>query len=153
MEFFPSRLTRAESDAMVDGIERHFGEHGFGLWAVEIPGPFRSSDSPDWSVKRFAAPFTPCVEIGWRLAFEHWGRGYATEAARLALGYGFERSPLQRSYPTRLRANHRSRAVMQRLGLRHDPADDFDHPSLPEGHSLQKHVLYRLDFKSYVRAS
>jgi RimJ/RimL family protein N-acetyltransferase len=98
MEFFARLLTRVESDAMVDRIEKHFSEHGFGLWAIEVPGvaPFIGFAGLTWA--RFSAPFTPCVEAGWRLAFEHWGHGYATEAARLALGYGFGALALRKSY-------------------------------------------------------
>src|SRR5690348_2627594 len=89
MEFFRGRLSRAQSDAMVDHIERHFDAHGFGLWAIEVPGVSPFIGFAGLEVPEFSAHFTPCVEIGWRLAFEHWGHGYATEAARLALSYGF----------------------------------------------------------------
>jgi RimJ/RimL family protein N-acetyltransferase len=100
-------------------------------------------------VPSFCAHFTPCVEVGWRLAFEHWGHGYATEAARLALGYGFGTVALQELVSYTSTTNRRSRAVMERLGMRRDPADDFDYPRLPEGHPLRPHVLYRLDSDSY----
>ncbi len=153
MEFFPGRLTRAESDAMVDGFETHFSEHGFGLWAVEVPDVAPFIGFAGLSVKRFFAPFTPCVEVGWRLAFEHWGRGYATEASRLALGFGFDTLALPEIVSYTSVTNHRSRAVMKRLGMHHDPTDDFDHPALPDGHPLQRHVLYRLDSNSYFRRS
>ena len=143
MEFFPKRLDRAESDALIDGIEAHFSRHGFGLWAIEAPeSPFIGFTG--LAVPRFTAAFTPCVEIGWRLAAEHWGKGYATEAARLALAYGFETAALAEIVSFTSVANLRSRAVMERLGMQRDPADDFDHPSLPDGHPLQRHVLYRL---------
>src|SRR3954470_317358 len=89
MEFFPGTLTRAESDAVVDRIEAHFDRHGFGLWAIEVPDVAPFVGFTGLSVPRFEAPFMPCVEIGWRLAVAHWGKGYATEAARLALDYGF----------------------------------------------------------------
>jgi RimJ/RimL family protein N-acetyltransferase len=150
MEFFASPLTRVESDAMVDRIEKHFGEHGFGLWAIEAPGvaPFIGFAGSTWA--RFSAPFTPCVEVGWRLAFEHWGRGYATEAARLALGYGFATPALSEVVSFTSATNQRSRAVMERLGMRRDPAEDFDYPSFPEGHPLRRHVLYRLGADSYA---
>jgi RimJ/RimL family protein N-acetyltransferase len=149
MEFFRSCLSRVESDAMVDRIEKHFGEHGFGLWAVEVPGvaPFVGFAGLD--VARFSAHFTPCVEVGWRLAFAHWGHGYATEAARLALGYAFGPLALSDVVSFTSAANSRSRAVMERLGMRRDPAEDFDYPSLPEGHPLRRHVLYRLGSSSY----
>ena len=149
MEFFRSRLSRIESDAMVDGIQKHFSEHGFGLWAIEVPGVAPFVGFAGLAVPRFIAHFTPCVEVGWRLAFEHWGRGYATEAAHLALGYGFEAAALQQVVSYTSTTNRRSRAVMERLGMRRDPADDFDYPTLPEGHPLRLHVLYRLDASSY----
>jgi RimJ/RimL family protein N-acetyltransferase len=144
MEFFRSPLNRAESDAMVDRIEKHFGEHGFGLWAIAIPDGAPFIGFAGLSVARFSAPFTPRVEVGWRLAFAHWGHGYATEAARLALGYGFGTLGLAEIVSFTSVTNHRSRAVMERLGMRRDPAEDFDYPSLPERHPLRRHVLYRL---------
>jgi RimJ/RimL family protein N-acetyltransferase len=144
MEFFHSSLSRGESDAMVDRIQAHFDEYGFGLWAIEVPGvaPFIGFAGLTWA--RFSAPFTPCVEVGWRLAFEHWGHGYATEAARSALGYGFGTLVLPEVVSFTSATNHRSRAVMERLGMRRDPAGDFDYPSFPDGHPLRRHVLYRL---------
>jgi RimJ/RimL family protein N-acetyltransferase len=144
MEFFRSTLGRVESDAMVDGIEKHFSEHDFGLWAIEVPGVAPFIGFAGLAVPRFIAHFTPCVEIGWRLAFEHRGHGYATEAARLALGHGFGTLSLPEVVSFTAATNHRSRAVMERLGMRRDAADDFDHPSLPDGHPLRRHVLYRL---------
>ena len=144
MEFFPTGLSRVDSDAMADRIQQHFAEHGFGLWAIEVPGiaPFIGFAGLTWA--RFSAPFTPCVEVGWRLAFEHWGHGYATEAARLALDHGFGTLALSEIVSFTSATNYRSRAVMERLGMRRDPAEDFDYPSFPEGHPLRRHVLYRL---------
>ena len=145
MEFFPDRLSRAESDAMVDGIEKHFTEHGFGLWAIEAPGVAPFIGFAGLSVKRFSAPFTPCIEVGWRLAFAHWGHGYATEAATLALDHAFGPLALADVVSYTTSANHRSRAVMERLGMKRDPAEDFDHPALSANHPQCRHVLYRLD--------
>ena len=150
MEFFPSRLSRVESDAMVDRIAQHFSERGFGLWAVEVPDIAPFIGFTGLAVARFSAPFTPCVEVGWRLAFEHWGHGYATEAARLALGYGFGTLALSEVVSFTSATNHRSRAVMERLGMHRDPAEDFDHPALHESHPLRRHVLYRLGSGSYL---
>jgi len=149
MAFFRGRLSRVESDAMVDRIRQHFSEHGFGLWAIEVPGvaPFIGFAGLAWA--RFSAPFTPAVEVGWRLAFDYWGHGYATEAARLALGYGFRTLALAEVVSFTSVTNHRSRAVMDRLGMRRDPAEDFDYPSFPEGHLLRRHVLYRLSSSSF----
>ena len=144
MQFFRGPLSRVQSDAMIDHIEKHFSERGFGVWAVEVPGKAAFVGFPGLGTTGFSAHFTPCVEIGWRLAFEHWGLGYATEAAQLALRYGFETLGLSEIVSFTSVANHRSRAVMERLEMRHDPADDFDYPALPEGHPLRRHVLYRL---------
>jgi ribosomal-protein-alanine N-acetyltransferase len=144
MEHFPAPLAAAESDALLERIRAHFAARGFGLWAVEVPG------GPDFigfvglSVPDFEAAFTPCVEVGWRLAAEHWGRGYATEAARAALAFGFGSLGLPEVVSFTVAANERSRRVMERLGMRRDPAEDFDHPSLPAGHPLCRHVLYRI---------
>jgi ribosomal-protein-alanine N-acetyltransferase len=150
MEFFRSRLSRVESDAMVDRIQTHFSEHDFGLWAVEVAdvAAFIGFVGLTWA--RFSAHFTPAVELGWRLAFEHWGRGYATEAARLALGYGFGTLALSEVVSFTSATNRRSRAVMERLGMRRNPVDDFDHPALPEGDPLWSHVLYRISSGSYL---
>ena len=144
MEFFPSTLDRRQSDAIIDRIEANFDKRGFSLWAVEVPGIASFIGFAGLAVPDFTAPFTPCVEIGWRLAAEHWGRGYATEAARLALDHGFRILAFPEIVAFTAVANRRSRAVMERLGMRYNPADDFDMPTLPENHRLRRHVLYRL---------
>jgi RimJ/RimL family protein N-acetyltransferase len=146
MEFFPKTLNRAESDARAARIRDEFARRGFGLWAVEVPGVADFIGFVGLTVPGFEAHFTPCVEIGWRLAFEHWCRGYATEAARAALAFGFDpdRLALDEVVSSTTTANRRSRAVMERLGMARSPADDFDHPALPEGHPLRRHVLYRI---------
>ena len=144
MEHFPNRLTRQESDFMVSRVRAHFDRHGFGLWAVEVEGGAPFIGFVGLAVPAFQAHFTPCVEIGWRLAAEHWGRGYATEAARAALDFAFGPLNLPEVVSFTVPAHTRSRAVMERLGMRHAPADDFDHPALPEGHPLRRHVLYRI---------
>ena len=144
MAFFPSCLTSAESDALADRIAAHFERHGFGLWALELPGVAPFAGCVGLALPGFVARFTPCVEIGWRLAFDHWGRGYATEAARLALARAFGPLGLREVVSFTTVGNRRSRAVMERLGMRHDVAEDFDHPSLADGHPLRRHVLYRL---------
>ena len=144
MEFLPKPLTREESVARVRQEAEHFARHGFGKWAVQV------KDGPPFigyvglAVASFEAHFTPCVEIGWRLAADHWGKGYATEGARAVLAFAFERAGLAEVVSFTVPANVRSRRVMERIGMTHSPADDFDHPSLPEGHPLRRHVLYRL---------
>jgi RimJ/RimL family protein N-acetyltransferase len=150
MEFFRSPLSRAESDVMVDYIEAHFSRHRFGLWAVEVPGVAPFIGFTGLAIPRFSAHFTPCVEIGWRLAVAYWGQGYATEAAQLALAYGFATLALTEIVSYTSATNRRSRAVMERLGMRCEPADDFDYPALPNGHPLRPHVLYRLGSGDYL---
>ncbi|HTA51177.1 MAG TPA: GNAT family N-acetyltransferase [Candidatus Acidoferrum sp.] len=144
VEFFPALLAREESDALVDRIEAHFRAHGFGLYAVELRLGQEFIGFAGLSVPAFQARFTPCVEIGWRLAREHWGRGLATEAARAVVGYGFDSLGLDSLVSFTVPANVRSRRVMEKIGMTHDPDDDFDHPSLLEGDPLRRHVLYRL---------
>jgi RimJ/RimL family protein N-acetyltransferase len=143
-EYLPGPLTREESDAAARRLLAHFAEHGFGFWVIELPGTTPFIGFAGLSVPRFEAHFTPCIEIGWRLTAAHWGRGYATEAARAALRFGFERLGLVEIVSFTVPENRRSRAVMERLGMTHDPADDFDHPLLPAGHRLRRHVLYRI---------
>jgi RimJ/RimL family protein N-acetyltransferase len=149
MQFFPSCLSRTDSDAMIDRIEQHFRERDFGLWAIEVPDVAPLIGFAGLAVPRFNAHFTPCVEVGWRLAFEHWGHGYATEAARLALGHGFGTLALAEIVSFTSATNHRSQAVMQRLGMHRDAAEDFDHPALARCHPLRRHVLYRLSSAAY----
>jgi RimJ/RimL family protein N-acetyltransferase len=143
VEFLPKPLTREESDARADQIEAHFQQHGFGLWAVEIPGVTPFAGFVGLSIPRFEAHFTPCVEIGWRLDADHWNRGYATEGARAALDFGFRWLGLQEIVSFTVPGNLRSRRVMEKIGMIRSPDDDFDHPLLPEGHPLRRHVLYR----------
>jgi RimJ/RimL family protein N-acetyltransferase len=144
MEYFPSIQSRQESDAGAGRIAAHFERNGFGLWAVEIPEVTPFAGFIGLAVPGFEAPFTPCVEIGWRLAATYWGLGYATEGARAALDLGFDVLGLDEVVSFTVPANRRSRRVMEKLGLSRDPADDFDHPSIPLGHPLRRHVLYRL---------
>jgi RimJ/RimL family protein N-acetyltransferase len=144
MEFYPALLTRAESEARFEKIRAHFAEHGFGMWVVEESGGAPFVGVAGLTVPDFVAPFTPCVDVGWRLAAAFWGRGYATEAARAALEFGFGALGLREIVAMTTVANARSRRVMEKLGMRHDPAEDFLHPSVPEGNAVRPHVLYRL---------
>jgi RimJ/RimL family protein N-acetyltransferase len=140
---YPATLSHEQSDALADRIQAHLEEHGFGLWALEIPGVTPFAGFVGLSVPTFEAHFTPCVEVGWRLARAHWGRGYATEAAAAAMAFGFGEARLKEIVSLTVPANVRSRRVMERLGMTHDPDEDFDHPRLPAGHPLRRHVLYR----------
>jgi ribosomal-protein-alanine N-acetyltransferase len=150
MAHFPETLDRAASDAMAERIRAHFAEHGFGFWAVEVPGEADFIGAVGLAVVGFPAHFTPAIEIGWRLAPEHWGKGYATEAAAAALAHGFGPLGLAEVVAFTVPANHRSRQVMQRLGMTRSSADDFLHPSVPEGHELRPHVLYRLQRAAWL---
>lgn len=143
MQHYPAPLTRQESDAMIDRIEARFADRGYSLWAAELSATSEFIGYIGLSVPAFEAHFTPCVEIGWRLAAEHWGKGLATEGARAVLDHAFNHLHLPEIVSFTATANTRSERVMQRLGMTHNPADDFDHPSLPEGHPLRRHVLYR----------
>ena len=144
MEHFPATLTRDESAAMIGRILAHFEKHGLGLWAAEVPGVAPFIGFVGLAVPRFEAAFTPCVEVGWRTARAHWGHGYVTEAARAALRHGFTAHGLEEIVSMTIPANTRSRAVMERLGMKRSPEDDFDHPMIAEGHPMRRHVLYRL---------
>jgi ribosomal-protein-alanine N-acetyltransferase len=144
MEHFPGTLSRGQSDELVEKIEGGFEANGFGLWALEVRATGEFIGFTGLAVPGFEAQFTPAVEIGWRLARSAWGNGYATEAALAALRFGFEGAGLDEIVSFTTLANHRSRAVMERIGMSHNPGDDFDHPGLPEGHPLRLHVLYRV---------
>jgi ribosomal-protein-alanine N-acetyltransferase len=145
MEHFPKVLTRAESDLFVDRAIERWTADGFGVWVVEGQADGLFLGFTGLAAPTFEALFTPCVEVGWRFAVDAWGQGYATEAARAALRFGFEDVGLAEVVSFTVPANTRSRAVMERLEMTRDPADDFDHPRLPDGHPLRRHVLYRLD--------
>lgn len=144
MEHFPSILTREESDQMAMRIKAKIEEQGWGLWAVSVPGISEFIGFIGLNAATFEAPFTPAVEVGWRLAFDYWGQGYATEGAKACLIFGFETLNLKEIVSFTAVENMRSRAVMERIGMHHDPKDDFDHPKLAEGHRLRRHVLYKI---------
>ncbi len=140
---FPGPLARSQSDALVGRIEAHFAVHGFGMWALEIPGVTAFAGFVGLSVPNYQAAFTPCVEVGWRIAHQHWGQGYATEAAAAAIAFGFDVLALHEIVALTVPDNLRSRRVMEKLDMARDPQGDFEHPLLPEGHPLRPHVLYR----------
>ena len=143
MEYFPAPLSRGDSNLMVDRIQDHFDRYGHGLWAAELPSTAEFIGFIGLNVPTFESHFTPCVEIGWRLAFEHWGRGLATEGARAVLHHAFTTLALPEIVAFAAAGNLRSRRVMEKLGMTYNPHDDFHHPRLKEGHPLRPHVLYR----------
>jgi RimJ/RimL family protein N-acetyltransferase len=143
MEFFAAPLSPEQSDAMIDGIQTHMAQHDFGFFAAELRATGELAGMVGLAHVAFEAHFTPCVEIGWRLDVAHWNQGLATEGARECLRYAFADLALKEVVAFTVPANVRSRRVMERLGMSRDPADDFDHPRLTEGHPLRRHVLYR----------
>jgi ribosomal-protein-alanine N-acetyltransferase len=152
MQFFQKTWTPQESAATLGRVRAHFDRHGFGKWAVEAPGVAPLVGLVGLAVPDYDLPFNPCVEIGWRLAAEVWGRGYATEAARAALDFAFRELRVPEVVAFTVPANARSRAVMERLGMTRNPAEDFDHPMIPVGHPVRRHVLYRLSASAHDRA-
>jgi RimJ/RimL family protein N-acetyltransferase len=145
MEHFPATLSRAQSAAMIERFEASFESHGYGLWAVEAPGRAGLIGFVGLSRIELEVPFAPAVEVGWRLARAFWGEGLATEAARASLAFGFAEIGLPEIVSFTSERNVRSRAVMERLQMRRDHAEDFDHPLLPVGDPLRRHVLYRVE--------
>ncbi|MGH9352055.1 MAG: GNAT family N-acetyltransferase [Terriglobia bacterium] len=148
MEFMPACLSPAESDLLADRIEEHFREHGFGLYAAELRQEGLFIGFVGLAVPRFEAHFTPCVEVGWRLSASHWGRGLATEGANAVVRQAIDIIGLKALVSFTPPANFRSRRVMEKIGMSHNPSEDFDHPGLPEGNPLRRHVLYRLHLEN-----
>lgn len=144
MRHFPSTLTRADSDAFVDRVVAGLDDRGWGLWAVEVTATGDFAGFVGLNPATFVAPFTPAVEIGWRLGRPFWGQGIASEAARAVLEHAFGPLGLVEVVSFTTTTNLASQRVMQRIGMGRDPADDFDHPAIPEGHLLRRHVLYRI---------
>lgn len=144
MEHFLGTLDRAASDAFMDRINAHWAANGFGLWAVERRADGTVLGFTGLSDPGFDAPFMPAIEIGWRFARDAWGHGYATEAAAAVVSFGFESLGRTEIVSFTVPVNTRSVAVMERLGMTRNPADDFDHPRVAVGHPLRRHVLYRL---------
>ncbi|WP_374349018.1 GNAT family N-acetyltransferase [Chitinimonas sp.] len=143
-QHFMSTASEEQASGEMRRLQAHAAEHGFTFWALEIPGLTPFAGAVGMIRTPFEAHFTPCVEIGWRLATDWHGKGYAREAAELALQYGFEQLGFDEVVALTVPVNTSSWGLMERLGMRRDPADDFDHPRVPEGHPLRRHVLYRL---------
>jgi RimJ/RimL family protein N-acetyltransferase len=149
MEFFPSLLDAAASDAMALGLAATIAARGWGLWAVEVKSSGAFAGFVGLNVPAHALPFGPCVEVAWRLSPVHWGQGYATEAAREALRVGFAELGLDEIVSFTVPANLRSQAVMRRLGMRAEP-ERFEHPALPPCHPLREHCLYRMSRERWL---
>jgi RimJ/RimL family protein N-acetyltransferase len=151
MEFMPGLLASEASDEMMDRIQQSFLLYGFGLFAAELRVDQSFLGFIGLSVPGFDAPFMPAVEVGWRIAARHWGSGFATEGAREVLRFAYESAGLDSVVSFTVPGNIRSRRVMEKLGMTYDQADDFDHPRLPAGHALRRHVLYRLHRREWDR--
>jgi RimJ/RimL family protein N-acetyltransferase len=152
MAFMSRRLDSAASDAFLARIRARWEADGFGIWAVERQEDGAFLGFAGLSEPGFTAAFTPAVEVGWRLARSAWGHGYATEAGAAALRFGFEVVGLEEIVSFTAVANARSRRVMDRLGMTHDPADDFDYPLVPFGHPVSRQVLHRISRVAWERA-
>lgn len=152
MQHFPDPLTRKQSDALLDRMLNDFESRGFGPWAVELLSTGGCIGFVGLDVPSFSSHFTPCVEVAWRLAAEHWGCGYAQEAARAALHTAFVHLELPRVVSFTTLGNERSARVMQKLGMQRDPNEDFEHPNLAPGHALRPHLLYRLDAATWRKS-
>jgi ribosomal-protein-alanine N-acetyltransferase len=151
MEFFPSVVDRVRAEATAKRLRDRLDADGFGWWVLEINDRAPFAGVVALQDVSFEAPFTPALEVGWRLRCEYWGHGFATEGARAALAYAFD--VLDRAEVVAMTAtiNTRSQRVMQRLGMTYDPRDDFDHPMLPRGDRLERHVLYRIGRDAFTR--
>lgn len=144
MEFYPGILTHEESDQFANRIRTAMKQQGWGLWAVSVPDVAEFIGYIGLAPVNFVADFTPAVEVGWRLSYDFWGKGYATEGAKAAVKYGLITLQLDEIVSFTPIQNKRSQRVMQKIGMTHSAEEDFDHPRLAEGHWLRRHVLYRL---------
>lgn len=151
MEYFPSVKSFEESVKEYEMILAHFKKYGYGWWAVSEIDKVNFIGFIGLRYIDFPSSFTPAVEIGWRLAYNYWKKGYATEGARAALEYGFKTLKLSEIISFTSTSNIRSQAVMKRIGMHHYPKDDFDNPKLPEGHPLRRHALYRLNINNWYK--
>ena len=152
MEHFPATMTRRQTEQMILRIQQGFEVNGFGLWALEAKADRSFVGFCGLSEPSFQAHFMPAVEVGWRLAKEYWGHGYATESAAAAVTFGFTEARLAEIVSFTIPENERSIAVMERLGMSHDRADDFDHPLFMDDDRLRRHVLYRLEAGRWLNA-
>jgi 3-dehydroquinate dehydratase/shikimate dehydrogenase len=150
-EFFPTLMNREESDRSARLISDHITRCGWGFWAASLIETGEFIGFIGLEDVHFQAHFTPAIEIGWRLKFDHWGKGYATEGAKAACTYGFEALQLDEIVSFTVVQNMRSRHIMEKIGMHHNPKDDFDHPKLPADSVLKRHVLYRLSKTDWQR--
>ncbi len=153
MQYMPRVLPPKDSDKLVKRFDDHFSKHGYGMYAVESRESGVFMGTVGLQHVDFKVPFAPAVEVAWRLDYEFWGQGYATEAARAVADFAFNDLKLKEIVAFTVHDNTRSIHVMEKLGMAHDEKGDFDYPSLPKGHPLGRHVLYRLKAKDYSSAA
>ncbi len=149
MRYFPTVPTTEAAAEQAARLRAGVERDGYGLWATEVRATGEFIGFVGLAVPSFEAPFTPCMEVGWRLARSVWGRGYAPEAAGAALEFGFVSLKQCEIVSFTSTTNLPSQRVMKKLGMRTDPREDFDHPALPDGHPLRRHVLYRIDERTW----
>lgn len=150
-EFLPRIGNRASTEAMIHRFIRQYKQHGFCLYAVELKSTKEMIGFVGLDIPSFEAHFMPAVEVGWRLASRYWGKGYATEAAKAVLHYAFKELGMDEIVSFTAVDNKASRRVMEKLGMHHNPHDDFDHPTVEKDSPLKRHVLYRIS-KNFVPA-
>ena len=148
MEFFPKLLSALESNALAESIKDFIELHGYGLWAVELKDTNEFIGFVGLSKPKIILPFSPCIEIAWRLGSPYWGKGYASEAAAESLRLGFEILKLNEIVSFTTPYNIRSRKVMERIGMQNSHTT-FEHPNLPIGHALREHCIYRLSYEEW----
>ncbi|MBN8827717.1 MAG: GNAT family N-acetyltransferase [Sphingobacteriia bacterium] len=149
IKFLRGALTLEEAKAFIIGANMGILDNGFGLWAAELKETKELIGFIGLNIPEFKAHFTPCVEIGWRLSSKHWRKGLATEGAKRVLEFAFKDLGIEEIVAFTARNNLASRKVMEKLGMTHDPKENFNHPKLPESHPLSLQVLYRINFKNY----
>ncbi|MCH9762803.1 MAG: GNAT family N-acetyltransferase [Gammaproteobacteria bacterium] len=149
-QFLPAIGTKTTTNAIIERSTRHYDAKGFCLYAVELKATGEMIGFLGLITSSFEAHFTPAVEIGWRIASRHWNKGYATEGARAVLDYAFTHLNLDEVVSFTVTHNQASRRVMEKIGLQHNPIDDFNHPKLPDDSPLRQHVLYRLSQAAYL---
>ena len=147
MQFFPSPLTKEQSVALIDRINKHIDDNGFGLWAAELRATNEMMGFVGMQVVPYETDFTPAVEIGWRLARKFWGKGYASEASIACLQYAFNKLNLDKVVSFTALSNQKSYAVMERIGMK--KSGEFDHPKIKKGHPLERHVLYEISKQEF----
>lgn len=149
MQFFPETLARQSSDKMAKRCHQLINENGWGFWAVELKSSQEFIGFVGLNRPQVELPFSPCVEVGWRLHYRFWHKGYATEAGRAAINMAFEKLLLERVVSFTARINSPSRRVMERLGMQ-NTNQNFKHPAVPQGHDLEEHVLYEMTRKNWL---